>query len=331
MSELISTPYRGKLDLKENIPLQTPYVVYVEPSGFCNFRCKFCHQFEEQARMKELASLMSEQTFRKLLFDLQNFDTKIRLVRICGQGEPTINKRLAGFLKELYESGVTEKVELVTNGSLLRGEIIESIAKYVTRVVISVEALSGPGYQELVGSKIKFDTVVNNIRQMYANKGQCTVHVKIPNISVKLEEEKEQFFALFEKISDEMNIENIVPLWPELELAGTLAPQIQNKEKTRWNKNWEGKKVCIQIFKGLQVCADGDVVPCCVDWDRVNLLGNINQTPLKKLWLGHQMKELQNEHLRGNKDKISPCAGCTMNDYSDVDNLDCLINKLEIK
>jgi len=35
MSELIATPYRGALDLIENIPLQTPYVVYIEPSGIC--------------------------------------------------------------------------------------------------------------------------------------------------------------------------------------------------------------------------------------------------------------------------------------------------------
>jgi radical SAM protein with 4Fe4S-binding SPASM domain len=116
-----------------------------------------------------------------------------------------------------------------------------------------------------------------------------------------------------------------------MDIKNILAPEVVKREKTRWNKEWKEKKVCVQIFKGLQVCADGDVVPCCVDWDRVNLLGNINKSPLKELWLGHQMKELQNEHLKGNKDKIAPCSGCTMNDYGELDNLDCLINKLEIK
>ena len=331
MSELIATPYRGALDLIENIPLQTPYVVYMEPSGICNFKCKFCHQYEEAERMKELGAVMTDETFEKLLSNLRDFGEKVRLVRICGQGEPLINKRLGHFLKSLYESGVTEKIELITNGSLLRGDIVEDIGKYVTRVVISVEALDGPGYRDLVGSKIKFERIVSNIANMFANKQQCTVHVKIPNISVKLEEEKEKFVSIFKNISDEMNIENIVPLWPEMNIENTLVPLIKNKEKTRWNTDWAEKKVCVQIFKGLQVCADGDVVPCCVDWDRVNLLGNINQTPLKHLWLGHLMKDLQNEHLRGNKDKISPCSDCTMNDYGDQDNLDSLMNKMEIR
>ena len=196
MSELIATPYRGALDLIENIPLQTPYVVYVEPSGICNFKCKFCHQYEEPERMKELGSVMTDETFDTLITNLRGFGEKIRLVRICGQGEPLVNKRLGHFLKSLYESGVTEKIELITNGSLLQGDIVEYIGKYVTRVVISVEALDGPGYRELVGSKIKFERIVDNVTNMFANKKKCTVHVKIPNISVKLEEQKRSFFYI---------------------------------------------------------------------------------------------------------------------------------------
>ena len=173
MSEFVSTTYKGKLGLKDNIPLKTPYVVYIEPSGFCNFKCKFCHQYIEQEKMKELASLMSFQTFKKMVSDLQNFESKIKLVRICGQGEPLLNKKLGQYIKHMYESGVTEKIELITNGVLLKGDIIECISQYVTRVVISVEALDGPGYQDLVGSDVKFEEIVNNVEEMYKNRKQC--------------------------------------------------------------------------------------------------------------------------------------------------------------
>jgi len=329
MSEFVSTTYKGKLDLKDKIPLKTPYVVYIEPSGFCNFKCKFCHQYVEQEKMKELASLMNFQTFKKLVSDLQKFESKIKLVRICGQGEPLLNKKLGQYIKYMYESGVTEKIELITNGVLLKGDIIECISQYVTRIVVSVEALDGPGYQDLVGSDVKFEEIVNNIEEMYKNRKQCIVHIKIPNVSVPSEEDKKKFFDIFDKISDEMNIENIVPLWPEMNISKELTPILD--KKSRWNKNLGEKKVCVQIFKGLQVCSDGDVVPCCVDWERINLLGNINAEPLEQIWLGRQLKELQNEHLCGNKEKIRPCAGCTMNDYSEPDNIDCLLNKMEIK
>jgi radical SAM protein with 4Fe4S-binding SPASM domain len=280
--------------------------------------------------MKELASLMSFDTVKKLVSDIKNFGEKLKLIRICGQGEPLINKNLGKYLKYLRENDVTEKIELITNGSLLgRRNIIQDISKYVTRVVISVEALDGEGYQELVGSDVKFEEVVNNVKKMYDNRGDCVVHVKIPSVSVEKQEEKDIFFKTFESISDEINIEHIVPLWPEMDFSEKLVP-LKGK-KSRWDKDLNSRQVCVQIFKGMQVCANGDVVPCCVDWERVNLLGNINTTPLDQIWLGHQLKDLQNEHLCGNKEKIRPCAGCTMNDYSEPDNIDCLLNKLQIK
>ena len=328
MSEIISTTFKGKLDLKKNIPLKTPYVVYLEPSGYCNFKCKFCHQYENPEKMKELASLMSFNTIKKLVSDLQNFDSKIRLIRICGQGEPLINKRLGTYVKYLHESNVAEKIELITNGSLLKGKIVDFIAKHVTRVAISIEALDGDGYHDLVGSEVKFDEIVNNVKEMYTNRDKCIVHVKIPSISVKSEKEKKKFFDTFKNISDEMNIEHIVPLWPKLNISEALTPLLN--KKSRWDKNYNERKVCVQIFKGLQVCANGDVVPCCVDWERINLLGNINNTSFDELWIGQQLKDLQNQHLCGNKDKISPCSDCTMNDYSEPDNLDSLMNKMEI-
>ena len=329
MSEITSTIYKGAFDLKENIPLKTPYVVYLEPSGYCNFKCKFCHQYEEPEKMKKLASLMQPSTISKLISDLKNFDDKVKLIRICGQGEPLINKNLGALVKELRESGVAEKIELVTNGSLLKGKVIDSISKNVTRLVISVEALDGDGYLELVGTDVKFEEIVENVRNMYENRGQCIVHVKIPSVSVPTKEEEHRFFDIFRDISDEMNIEHLVPLWPTLEISEKLTPLVD--KRSRWDKKLFKRQVCVQIFKGMQVCANGDVVPCCVDWERINLLGNINDTSLANIWAGHLLKDLQNQHLCGNKDNISPCSKCEMNDYSEPDNLDCLINKMEIR
>ena len=102
MSEIISTTYKGKLDLKDNIPLETPYVIYIEPSGFCNFKCKFCHQYEYPEKMKELASLMSFETVENLVSGLKKFGQKVKLIRICGQGEPLINKNLGKYIFQSF-------------------------------------------------------------------------------------------------------------------------------------------------------------------------------------------------------------------------------------
>jgi radical SAM protein with 4Fe4S-binding SPASM domain len=94
-------------------------------------------------------------------------------------------------------------------------------------------------------------------------------------------------------------------------------------DEFRW-ENCKVKKhlVCAQIFKGLQVQADGEVVPCCVDWKRVNVVGDIKKEAFRDIWNGKKLRELQIKHLKGKKVETEPCKGCTMNDFCEYDNID---------
>ena len=93
-------------------------------------------------------------------------------------------------------------------------------------------------------------------------------------------------------------------------------------DKYRYSGKVIKHQVCVQIFKGLQIQADGEVVPCCVDWNRVNLLGNIKKDSLLDIWNGKKLRDLQIKHLQGKKAMLDTCKDCTMNDYCDVDNID---------
>ena len=43
-----------RLELKNALPLRTPYVIYIDPSDTCNFRCKFCPVAEGNRRSQAL-------------------------------------------------------------------------------------------------------------------------------------------------------------------------------------------------------------------------------------------------------------------------------------
>jgi GTP 3',8-cyclase len=128
--------FAGKLNLRDNIPLRTPYVIYVEPSGFCNFKCHFCPQYNSPGMKK---SMMTQRTFDTLIHQLKGFEDKIRMIRFCGQGEPSLNKLLPTFFQQIRDNDIAEKIELVTNASYLSDVLVDSIAKHVTRTIVSVE------------------------------------------------------------------------------------------------------------------------------------------------------------------------------------------------
>ena len=43
-----------RMELKNALPLRTPYVIYIDPCDTCNFRCKFCPSGNLERMQKDL-------------------------------------------------------------------------------------------------------------------------------------------------------------------------------------------------------------------------------------------------------------------------------------
>ncbi|KXB03845.1 hypothetical protein AKJ45_00290 [candidate division MSBL1 archaeon SCGC-AAA261F19] len=60
----------------------------------------------------------------------------------------------------------------------------------------------------------------------------------------------------------------------------------------------------------LKVLWNGDVTPCCRDYDAKCVLGNIQNKNLLDMWRGEQMNCLRYLHLQGRQDEIDLCRDC---------------------
>ena len=301
--------------LGEVVPLDSPYVIYIESSSFCNLECKFCPQHISPDHI--VKKNMDLETFKKLINDLLQFKIKPKVMRFCGLGDPLFNKQFLEILEYAAESNAVEKLELITNGILLNNKLIPKIVNYLDRIIISIEGLSSKDYEKYTLRKIDFEKFVQKIELLSKQKSKSTIHVKIHNSAVQTEERKQIFIKTFSKIADEIFIENLVNLWPEVE--SNLGLEAGHRfDGGSLNK----VKVCPQIFKSLQINSDGRVIPCCIDWKGLNIVGDVKSESLNEIWNGKKLKNLRNRHLKGQRHEFSPCKGCTMNEYSDKDNLD---------
>ena len=312
--KLTSQVGQSRLLLHEAIPLATPLVIYVEPSGYCNLACAFCPQGSSVAGLKK--AMMPVGLFKRMVDDIALFPEKIKLLRICGNGDPLTNLKLSEMIEYAFSRGIAEKIELITNAILLTPELISRLPRYLTRLVCSIEGLSSDDYQRICNAKVDFGRFLKTLDTLYEGRGACTIHIKIHHESVASPEKEAYFFELFRNRCDEIFIEKLVPMWPQ------LSTSFSSKE-FRWGDGPVVKRrICAQIFKGVQVQADGEVVPCCVDWSRVNVIGHLQHESLPEIWQGKKLRKLQIEHLAGNKGALEPCKDCSMNDYCEVDNLD---------
>lgn len=303
----------------KDIPLSTPFVIYIEPSGYCNLRCKFCpYAIHSSTTQKDLLTLASVD---KIIVQLKEFPSKLKLLRYCGNGEPLINKDIIDICKFFHLANIAQKTQMITNGTLFTTNLINILPQYLDMIVISLQGMCENDYLKISGRSIDYKNFLNNLKELYsvASANQCCIHIKTTNLSASTKQLKQQFFEQFSGLCDEIFIENVIPQYPQMDYY--------YEDKLRFSDEKPNKRrvICPQIFKSLQIQANGDVIPCCVDWRRKNYLGNIHNISLKEMWCGSLLTTLRNTHLAGKRFNIEPCKDCWMNEYTEIDNIDNLL------
>ena len=89
----------NRVDLGKEAPIDVPLTLFVEPSGFCNFKCRFCVQSDAAHPMKK--SNMPLSTFKKIVDDIDNNNWVIKKFRFCGFGESFVNPDFIKMLQYL--------------------------------------------------------------------------------------------------------------------------------------------------------------------------------------------------------------------------------------
>lgn len=63
--------------LSEVVPLDTPYVLFLDPCGACNFKCKFCPCNNSDYLSQQRHEVMDMELFQKILADIEEFPQQI--------------------------------------------------------------------------------------------------------------------------------------------------------------------------------------------------------------------------------------------------------------
>jgi radical SAM protein with 4Fe4S-binding SPASM domain len=71
-----------------------------------------------------------------------------------------------------------------------------------------------------------------------------------------------------------------------------------------------GRARCSQPWQRLVVSADGLVTMCCGDWDRRNVVGDVNEQSIAEIWQGGLLTEYRRLIHAGRMDDIDACRDC---------------------
>ena len=316
-AELITgAPPGGKRqNLAESLPLDTPYLVQFFPIYACNFTCKYCHNAIPKNEREFVTDepVMSWELFEKCINELAQFPQKIRTIRFVGMGEPLLHRDIVRMVKRSKEAGAANKIEIITNGSLLTNEIADGLIDAgLDRLVISLQGISAKQYEDISNIKLDFDKFVDQIRYFYEHKKDTVMYLKVVDIAVPTEEDRKKYFEIYGDICDTIGIETTVPIFEDVPFNEELYKRTEYK--TQFGLPMKRIKVCPQAFYSMQINPDGKVVGChAIYYPRI--LDDCNNKSLVDVWNGEGFNTFRKQMLDGRENVCQTCVDCGINDF----------------
>lgn len=316
-------------ELADCLPLPAPFALHVFPSHRCNLKCGYClHSLtpELTARSGFKKTIMDLDVFKKCIKDAGRFSVRLKVLIFAGWGEPLTHPDIVEMVKFAKHQNIAERIEIVSNGTLLTPDISQRlIAAGLDRIRISIQGINAEKCRDVAGVDVDFDELVGNIRYFFTHRNHAKIFVKTVATAVPTEEDKEKFLQIFGDISDEMAIEEVIPVIQEIDHS------VFGSDFTKRHCGGEAERVtvCPFPFYMAVIHPDGSYSPCCSP-DIPLSLGNVGITPITEIWGGEALQEFRVAHLAGQRGNATICRSCPRPQY-DIqpgDNLDGAVDRL---
>lgn len=278
-----------------------PKRVSIENTNACNARCTIC----PREKLTRDIQTMDMDTFTKLLDDcVQAGASKLSLHNF---GEPLMDNNLVEKVAYAKGKGM-EETFIVTNASLLtQDRSRELIEAGLDRIKISFYGVTRDEYEGIhVG--LDYERTLLNVYDLLGAKKEHGG--KKPKITLRY-------------IGKPFSFLRFVKQWlPYRGLCSVVPGKLHNYTTGRdFNpvggiKRPDALKSCRYLKRSvLYILVNGDVVPCCYDFNGGLVMGNALEKRISEIWNGEQFSAFRQAHNERQFDAYSICAGCDKLNY----------------
>ena len=274
--------YYHRMNIVPNFPLN----VDIESSSKCNIKCDHC--FRQYMDMHEY-DFMPMETYRKVVDECAK--NKLFTLKFSMRGEPTLHPNIVEMVEYAKNKGIKE-VWINTHGGQLNEKMCEGFVKAkLDYLMISFDGI-GEMY-ESIRIPLKYEKSLAKVKL-------------IKNIRTKLKAKKpvlkvQSLWSAIKHNPDEY-----------LNIMGNIV------DKVSYNLDFDyddihftpdPNYVCYRLWQRISITSRGDVLKCPSDFEKDEVLGNINNTTIKELWDTKQ-KEERDKHLNGRRLESIACMKC---------------------
>lgn len=274
-----------------------PQIIQVQTMYGCNARCVFCPMGREDNQMK---GSMDNETFNHIVQEAVANNVKVLSPYL--QNDPLVDRKLperVEIIRSVRGLKPFPKTKIITNGGLLTEERAKDLIKAgLEYIVFSVHGVDEEIYNGIMQGP-KFATVIENIDRFVSIKEE--LGAKNPEIEV--------WAVLTKDVEAQLNAtkefwKNRDIRFKGRQLDNRANPDIIDTTKMASDiAEWKYAYYCTIPYWRAWILWNGDMVLCCVDWERTQVFGNIHEKSIKEIWNGKAYREyrdrMKNRDLAG--------------------------------
>ncbi|MFT7618348.1 MAG: radical SAM protein with 4Fe4S-binding SPASM domain [Planctomycetota bacterium] len=301
--------YRELWNRAHNLEVETEFPLHlsIESQLKCNYRCVMCTYSEKDELAKQqYPDVMSEELFDQIIDEAAEYNCPSINFNVLN--EPLLDAETPRRIKKAHDAGFLD-LRMNTNGSLLTADKAEAIIDAgLTRLYVGFDAASAETYEKVrVGGN--YDKVVKNVLKFLEIRDKKGMKLPILRVSfVRMninEHEIQDFMDFWQDKADMVTIQEYMP------------PVIREDflSKHASSKRIPEEYTCPQPFERVVLKGNGDLTPCCAQYNYKLKMGNIHEQTIHELWHSPKMKELRGHMCDRTWDKLETCRTCLKSSY----------------
>lgn len=269
---------------------QFPKKIMIQTSSYCNASCIIC-PYNESSKTNTLG-FMSKVLFKKIIQEC-SLHTELERIMLYLMNEPLTDKSIIERINYAKNRNPNSIIHIVSNASLLHENLsLDLIKSKLDYIEFSVNGLFEKSYEKIMKG-LNYNTNLKKILKFIKlakqnKKEKDFINIKVMGLPGILEKSE---LILAEKYWEKQGV-NVISFKGPTTRASNVAylPKIKKTEIGGCGDEWRNNMIHI-LF-------NGDVVLCCMDWNREVVLGNLNTSSISELWNSKHRKKIE-EMIKG--------------------------------
>lgn len=247
---------------------------------------------------------MTLKTFERVL---ANVPTGQRLLRLHHFGESFLHPELPSFIRSTRDAGLIPVIS-VNPASLHEALIDRAVESGIGVVCFSLDSLRTERLREIRGirktAEYCLDMIDAFIRKSRSGGYPVLKVIQMVALDQNMDE-REAFLALKERYPEED-----VYVYISGNYGFGDSSLIQETDGCEAPLPDPEAAYCNAPFDDIVYLWNGDVVLCCYDHDGFNVIGNINEEPLERIWQGERIRRIREIFERRETAGLPLCGKC---------------------